>query len=207
MTQSSLGLVRQFLLDRYDDLKYRLTVRLGSSDLAGDALQDAWLNLQRANALGAIRDPGNYIFGVAMNAARDRMRDANNRLLSAAEVEGLLQIVDDAPDPAQTVEAQSDWQVLISILQEMPRRRREILLMARLDEMPRAEIARRLGISQRLVEKELQLAQEYCIARRRQRSKIRVRLEPLKNVLSLKGNDLGTESGDRALPDEGKQRR
>lgn len=167
MSDTSLALVRQFLLDRYDDLKHRLTLRLGSSDLAGDALQDAWLNIHRANTLGVIRNPGNYIFGVAMNAARDRMRDASNRILSAAEVEGLLEIVDEAPSPADMVEAQSDWRLLEAILQELPARRREILLMARLDGTPRAEIARQLGISLRLVEKELQLAQEYCIARRR----------------------------------------
>jgi RNA polymerase sigma factor (sigma-70 family) len=169
MTESSLAMVRQFLLDSYDDLKHRLTLRLGSSDLAGDALQDAWLNIHRANALGAIRNPGNYIFGVAMNAARDRMRDGNNRVLSAAEVEGLLEIVDEAPSPAEMAEARSDWRALVTILQELPPRRREILLMARLDGAPRAEIARHLGISLRLVEKELQLAQEYCIARRRRR--------------------------------------
>jgi RNA polymerase sigma factor (sigma-70 family) len=169
VTEPSLALVRQFLIDRYDELKYRLTLRLGSSDLAGDALQDAWLNIQRVTKLGAIRNPGSYIFRVAMNAARDRMRDPNTRILSVAEVEGLLEIADEAPGPAETVEAQSDWRVLVTILQELPPRRREILIMARLDDIPRAEIARRLGISQRLVERELQRAQEYCIARRRRR--------------------------------------
>jgi RNA polymerase sigma factor (sigma-70 family) len=169
MTDPALALVRQFLLDRYDDLKYRLTLRLGSYDLAGDALQDAWLNIHRITKLGMIRNPGNYIFGVAMNAARDRMRDPSNRVLSTAEVEGLLEVVDEAPDPAETAEAQSDWRVLEAILQELSQRQRQILTMARLDDMPREEIARHLGISKRLVEKELQLAQEYCLARRRSR--------------------------------------
>jgi RNA polymerase sigma factor (sigma-70 family) len=169
VTDSSLASVRQFLLDRYDDLKYRLALRLGSYDLAADALQDAWLNIHRATKLGVIRNPGNYIFGVAMNAARDRMRDPSSRVLNTAEVEGLLEIADETPGPAETAEAQSDWRLLEAILQELPPRRREILVMARLDDQPREEIARRLGISKRLVEKELQIAQEYCIARRRRR--------------------------------------
>ncbi len=171
MTDPYRMLIRRFLVDRYDEIKHRLTARLGSADLAGDALQDAWLNISRTDTLGVVRNPGNYIFGVAMNAARDRMRDVNNRHLSAAEIDGLLEIVDDAPSPADTVEAKSDWRVLESILGELPPRQREILLAARLDGTPRLEIAQRMGISLRLVEKELQLAQEYCLARRNRISK------------------------------------
>ncbi len=73
MTEPSLLLVRRLLIDRYDEIKRRLTQRLGSSDLAGDALHDAWLRIDRVERLGIVRNPGNYIFGVAMNAARDRM--------------------------------------------------------------------------------------------------------------------------------------
>jgi RNA polymerase sigma factor (sigma-70 family) len=166
VTVASLAVVRRFLIDRYDDIKHRLTVRLGSPDLAGDALQDAWLNISRVETLEGVRNPGNYIFGVAMNAARDRMREANTRHLDAAEIDGLLDIADDAPGPVRAVESRSDLRALQTILQELPPRQREILLAARLDGTPRAEIARRLGISLRLVEKELQYAQEYCLRRR-----------------------------------------
>lgn len=167
MTEPSLALLRRFLVDRYDEIKRRLTARLGSADLAGDALQDAWLNIARTETLGVVRNPGNYIFGVAMNAARDRMRDSSTRHLSAAEIDGLLEIVDDAPDPAHMAETKSDWRMLEAILEDLPPRRRDILLAARLDGTPRQEIARQMGISLRLVEKELQLAQEYCLARRK----------------------------------------
>jgi RNA polymerase sigma-70 factor (ECF subfamily) len=166
VTDSSLAVVRRFLVDRYDDIKRRLTARLGSSDLAGDALQDAWIKFARVETLGVIHNPGNYIFGVAMNAARDRMRDTSNRHLSAAEIDGLLDIADDTPDPARIAEAQSDFRALEAILEKLSPRQRDILLAARLDGMPRQEIARRFGISLRLVEKELQLAQEHCLARR-----------------------------------------
>ncbi|MFM9503862.1 sigma-70 region 4 domain-containing protein, partial [Listeria monocytogenes] len=58
-----------------------------------------------------------------------------------------------------------------AILLELPARQREILLAARIDQMPRAEIAERFGISVSLVEKELQRAQEYCLARREKSGK------------------------------------
>ncbi len=171
MTESSLAIVRRFLVDRYDDIRRRLTLRLGSSDLAEDALQDAWVRIARVDALGAVRNPGNYIVGIAMNAARDRMRDASSRYLSKAEVDSLLDIPDEAPDAARIIEGRSELRALEQILHELPPRQRDILLAARLDQMPRQEIARRFGISLRLVEKELQIAQEYCLARRERTNK------------------------------------
>uniref|UniRef100_Q07KX7 RNA polymerase, sigma-24 subunit, ECF subfamily n=1 Tax=Rhodopseudomonas palustris (strain BisA53) TaxID=316055 RepID=Q07KX7_RHOP5 len=164
MTDSSMAQIRRVLLDRYDEIKRRLTLRLGSSDLAGDALQDTWLRINHIDTVGVVNNPGNYIFGVAMNAARDRMRNANSRHLNAAEIDSLLEIADDAPAPAHVVEMKSELRMLETILQELPARQRDILLAARLDQTPRREIARRMGISLRLVEKELQRAQEYCLA-------------------------------------------
>lgn len=166
MTETSLSMVRQLLVDSYGEIKRRLTLRLGSTDLASDALQDAWLRIARLETLGSVQNPTNYIVAVAMNAARDRMRGASARYLSGAEVENLLEIPDEAPDPERTAKDRSDLRVLESILLELPERQREILLAARLDNMPRQEIARRFGISRRLVEKELQRAQEFCLARR-----------------------------------------
>ena len=39
MMPTSLSVLRDFMLQRYDDLKARLTRRLGCPDLASDALQ------------------------------------------------------------------------------------------------------------------------------------------------------------------------
>ena len=166
MTESSVAGLRRLLIDRYDEIKRRLTQRLGSSDLASDALQDAWVKIARVDALAEVRNPRSYILSVAMNAARDRMDDPDNRHLSPTEINSLLDVPDDAPDPARIVEARSELRLLETILRDLPKRRCEILLAARIDKLPRKEIARRFGISQRLVEKELQRAQEYCLTRR-----------------------------------------
>jgi RNA polymerase sigma factor (sigma-70 family) len=167
MTETTLATLRQLFLDRYDDLKARLTRRLGSADLAGDALHDTWLRLAHTEAVGTVRSPGNYLLRIVLNAAQDRKR-SEKRLLNAVEIESLLHLADEAPDPARVAEARSDLDAFAAVLAELPRRRRAILLAARVDNMPRQEIARRLGISLRLVSKELHLAHEYCVARRRQ---------------------------------------
>jgi RNA polymerase sigma-70 factor (ECF subfamily) len=128
-------------------------------------MQDTWLRLQRTEAIGVVRNPTNYLFRVALNIARDRL-SADRRLLSAIEIERFLNLADQAPDPARVAELRSDLQVVEALMAELPPRQREILAAARLDGMPRREIAKRLGISLSLVEKELKLAHEYCLARR-----------------------------------------
>jgi RNA polymerase sigma-70 factor (ECF subfamily) len=167
MTESSLLALRQLLLTGYDELKARLTQRLGSSDLAGDAVQDTWLRLHQAESVGSVSNPANYLFRIALNIARDRL-SSERRYLTAVQIEQLLDLTDDSADPASTAEARSELQLVEKLISELSPRQREILVAARLDGLPRQEIAERLGISLSLVEKELKLAHEYCLARREQ---------------------------------------
>lgn len=167
MTEATVAALRRLFLDRYDDLKARLTNRLGSSDLAGDALQDTWLRLARADVTHAVRNPSSYLFRTILNVAQDQRRSEKRHLL-AVEIESLLSLADDMPDPAQVAEARSDLRVFEAILAELPPRRRAILLAVRLDNLPLQEVANRLGVSLRLVSKELRLAHEYCVARRKE---------------------------------------
>lgn len=165
MTDSTLVALRQLLLTSYDEIKARLTLRLGSSDLAGDAVQDAWLRLHHVGTVDRIRNPANYLFRVALNIARDR-RMSERRHLSSTEIDQLINMADANPGPEAVIEARSELQLVEKLLAELPPRQRDILVAARLDGLPRREIADRLGISLSLVEKELKLAHEYCLTRR-----------------------------------------
>ncbi len=168
MSETTLFALRDLLVRRYDDIKGRLTQRLGSSDLASDAIQDAWIQLSRHDTIGAVTSPLNYLFRIALNLARDRL-SAERRYLTAVQIETLFDLADGAPDPAHVAETRADLREVEKLLAELPPRRREILVAARLDGMPRREIADRLGISLSLVEKELKLAIEYCLEHRTRR--------------------------------------
>ncbi|MFN5718438.1 MAG: RNA polymerase sigma factor [Bradyrhizobium sp.] len=161
MSDANRTMLRSFLADRYDDLKQRLSRRLGSAELAGDALQDTYVRLGRAEVAGAVQSPAAYLFRMAFNVAMDRQR-AEKRRLAHNEVQDLLHLVDDAPGPSQIAEARFEIEALEKAIAELTPRRRVILLAARLQGMPPRDIASRLGVSLRLVEKELRLAQEHC---------------------------------------------
>lgn len=165
MTDHGLSNLRRLFLDRYDDLKTRLTQRLGSADLAGDAMQDTWLRLARTELTGVVHSPRSYLYRIALNVAEDTRRMEQRRPLATVETESLLELADDAPTPEQTMLARSDLEAFRAIVDELPPRRRAVFLAARFGNASRQEIADRMGISLRLVAKELQLALEHCVAR------------------------------------------
>ncbi|HZX78191.1 RNA polymerase sigma factor [Lysobacter sp.] len=161
-TSASPSLI-DFLTLRYDDLRRRLTRRLGSAELASDALQDTWLRLHGKPVADAV-SPGAYLFRMAFNVAIDRQRSESRRL-TTAEIDDLLDVADPSPDPADSAQTRSDLEMLVQAMEELPERRRAILLAVRVEGLTQPEVARRFGVSLRLVELELQRAQEYCASR------------------------------------------
>ncbi|MNL14510.1 putative RNA polymerase sigma factor FecI [compost metagenome] len=157
------SMVRLFLTS-YDDFKVRLRRRLGSEDLANDVLHETYLRVDRMEEVPDIAQPNAYLYRMALNIAADR-RQSDARLLTGSEVEELLQVSDEALDPARVVGGQKEIQLLLSALYELPARRRKIFIAARLEEAPHLEISQRFGISTRMVEKEIKAALGHCAGR------------------------------------------
>ncbi|MEW6436166.1 MAG: RNA polymerase sigma factor [Pseudomonadota bacterium] len=183
MTQSGWTALQNRLLSRYAHFKKLLTQRLGSADRADDALQETWLRLERGGELTTVRSPDTFLYTMAINIAWDRMR-ADNRRLTTSEIETLLSIPDDAPSPARIAEARIELEAVKTIIAELPARQQAILLAARVDGLPRDEIARRFGVSVRFVQRELQEAHDYCASRleKLERSKFRSSLRKTSTV-------------------------
>jgi RNA polymerase sigma factor (sigma-70 family) len=164
MTATTLEELRQVLADKYEELKRRLTRRTGSEDLASEVLHETWLRLGAASEQSPVRSPGAYIFRSAINIAADRRR-ADDRRASALEISEILDVADETSDPARSVEARLDLEMLEHALEELTDRRRTILLASRLHGYTLRQIAERLQISQRMVEIELKHALEHCAER------------------------------------------
>ncbi|OYU91960.1 MAG: RNA polymerase subunit sigma-24 [Bradyrhizobiaceae bacterium PARB1] len=163
MTQSWASL-RTLLVDEYEQLRRRLARRLGSTDLANEALQETWLRLERSGEPGALKRPDAYLLRIALNVAADR-RDTERRRLALSEVEMLRHLDDDELDPERFAESRSDIAALTEALNELQPRCRAIFVAARLDEIPHKIIAAKYGISTRMVERELKRALEHCSQR------------------------------------------
>lgn len=148
------------LLTSYPEFRRKLAGLLGSTDLADEALQDTYVRLQRTEILDEIRSPRSYLFRMAINIARNRTR-AEARHLSAADIDTLINIPDDAPDPQRAVEARLQLAAVEKALRQLPARRCQIFRRAWVDGATHEAIAVEFGIAVRTVRHELQLATEY----------------------------------------------
>ncbi len=164
MSHSNRDLLRQLFVHGYDDLRARLTRRLGSAELANDVLHDTWLRLDRAAPAGELRSPKSYLIQMAFHAALTHWR-GEKRQVTLSDAKIAIGLVDEAPDPERAANARTEVEALRRALAELTPRRREILLLSRLDGIVLRDIAARLGISQRLVELELKNALEHCALR------------------------------------------
>lgn len=160
MNDITWAMLRDVLVDRYDEFKRRLARRLGSAELATETLHEAWLRLARVGSPGIVRSPESYVFRVALNAAFDQ-RQAEARALSTSEIETLRHLDEDELDPQRVAEARSEILALKQALDELPVRCRSIFVAARVEGVPQADIAERFGISTRMVERELKRAFDY----------------------------------------------
>jgi RNA polymerase sigma factor (sigma-70 family) len=157
-------------LDNYEDFRRRLRRRLRSDDLADDVMQETYLRVEKlAMPEGHATHPTSYLFRMALNMAADHHR-SQGRLLTGEEVDDLLHAVDDIVDPSTVLASQQDIAALSVALEGLTRRQREILLAARVVELPQADIAARHGISVRMVGKELKKALETCATKTGRRS-------------------------------------
>lgn len=164
MTESIKKTLQSLFVARYAQFRKHLRLRLGSDDLAGDALHEAYLRVEKMNPDGAVKYPSAFLFRIALNVAEDQRR-SNARILGAVEIEELYELADDMADPARTAEGRDQIDALEVALAELPWRRRSIVIAARVDEMAHAEIARRFNVSPRTVEKELRAGLEHCCER------------------------------------------
>ncbi|PIF73568.1 RNA polymerase sigma-70 factor (ECF subfamily) [Variovorax sp. 54] len=165
MSDNAQPVLLDYLTKRYGELKLRLARVLRNADLAGDALQDTWLRLQSQEDEGAaIQSPRAYLMRMAANAAVDIQR-RHGQSLPHEDVSALLDLADPAPGPMQVVEARSDLGVLVRLLNQLPQRQREVIVLVRWEGMPQKEVARKLGVSLRTVEMDLKRAHDYLDVR------------------------------------------
>ncbi|WP_027351201.1 sigma-70 family RNA polymerase sigma factor [Halotalea alkalilenta] len=140
-----------------------LTGRLDDPGAASDLVQDTFLRLLGVDArqLERLNEPRAYLVTVARHLLIDHQR---RRALERALLEAL------AACPASSVPSSEERMIMLETLLEIERlldglapKVRSAFLMARLEGLDQAEIARRLGVSTRSVRRYLIEALSHCL--------------------------------------------
>jgi RNA polymerase sigma factor (sigma-70 family) len=135
---------------------------------APDLVQEVFERLSRPDVLKGVERVDGYLFRTAANVATEHFRRRQVRLVYpvADHIDAMQRGEEFAAD--RLAEGRQELELIVAALNELPERMRNIFILARLENMPRAEIAARLGVSKRLVEQQLALATA-CLADQRRR--------------------------------------
>lgn len=150
--------VTQRFLEVREEL-LRLITRRAGRGVAEDIVQEAWLRLRENSDPGFWREPRAVIFRTALNLAVDlhRRRSTAEKALAREDLEG------HSTDPETQVDAMIQVGRLVSALERLPLECREAFLLHRLDQLTHEEIARRLGVSTKTIQRHIQRALRVCI--------------------------------------------
>lgn len=164
VSASNRSILQAVLSSDYDGLVRRLTRKFGCSDFASETLHETYARLDGVSDATVVLSPRDYLFRTAINVGKNRLR-ADRRRASAAEIDAMLDVADDQPNQVQIIEAQSDMDALLLVLNELAPRIRQIFEAALFDNVPYAKIAEDFGVSLRTVERDVQQAIEHCARR------------------------------------------
>lgn len=161
MTQSARQRLQQRLSLRYRYLRLRLTGLLGSVDNATAALNETWLQLEHVPSASSPKDVDAYLLRMAAHIAYKNHRQ-DRPYLNAQELSDLYELPDEHADTERIVQGRQLNQQLLSVLAQLPERRRAILIAARVHGDTNQHIAKEFGVSVSTVEREIRLAVKMC---------------------------------------------
>lgn len=176
MTRPSFTSLSEAVEAYYEELRQFIRKRTGSSSLAEDVVQETWI---RANSTKAVLpdNPRAYLYRMVGNLAVDhvRRRQVRERMEGPAEGEQgatfsqrVEQVPSPAPDPLEAVISQKELAALNVAVRELPDKCREVFLLYRGHGLTMREIAARLSISDKTVEKHIARAMVHCRVRLRE---------------------------------------
>ncbi|UXB18353.1 RNA polymerase sigma factor [Stenotrophomonas maltophilia] len=150
------------LVRHYEQLVEYLRRRFRSPGLAREVVHDVCVRLLERPAACDARLPIALLRRIAHDTAVDRCRAED---LRRHWVEARAELPDDAcprPGPEQQAQGQQALQRLGATIERMPCRRQQVFILHKIHELPQAEVARRMGIGQKAVERHLRLAMADC---------------------------------------------
>jgi RNA polymerase sigma factor (sigma-70 family) len=137
--------------------KLRDVARRASRQDEEDLYQDAFVRIVERSKTEEIPKLDNLLRYVVRCLAIDRFRRKTTRRMLTSDEAGET-IVDAAADPERSLMGAQRLSRVVAVINTMPEKRREVFLLHRVEELTYRQIATRLGVSIKTVEKHMHLA-------------------------------------------------
>lgn len=126
-----------------------VAAKLGSEQEAREVAQEAYVRLLRLDQLETISYLRAFLFRTAANLALDRLRARGKRSGQRAADDTEFNVFDLTPE--RHVAGEQAIEIMRRALAELPRKSREAFLLHRLHGLSQLQIAKRLGLKERMV--------------------------------------------------------
>jgi len=143
-------------------LKQFLKRLVGNRATAEDLVHDAFLNLLRGPPATEIENTRSYLTRTAKNLAIDHLRRQQTRSRYCGELGPGDVPICDQPLPDMIVQGRQELAVLRTVIDRLPAKCRVVFLLSREHGLTMKQIAGRLGIAEKTVEKHLMRAMIDC---------------------------------------------
>ena len=158
----------QYLYLQYgEELKRYITRRLNSADAATDLTHETFVRLLRRYPAPQPENPRAYLYRIAHNLALDHLRLRKRKRTEAISDDHLDKIPGELSTPEQVVSNRNDLNAVRKAILEMPKRTRQVFILARLEGLTYREVSERLDISESSVQKHLSKAIKHVMQRLR----------------------------------------
>lgn len=156
--------LEQLFHEHHHDLLAMLRRMVGCPATAADLAQEAYVRLVDASPANDIVSPRAFLFRTAKNLALDHFRKQKFRGDRQTSIDEIEDIPVDAPSAETQVYDKQRVAALETALGGLSPRTRSVFIMRRVYGYSYQEIAVRMGISERAVEKRLVRAMTHCLS-------------------------------------------
>ena len=120
-----------------------------------DLRQEIYVRIYEAAAKSRPLLPKSFLFATARHLMTDRLRRERVVSIDAVGDPDALNVLIDDLSPERRTDARQELQRLAEALDRLPDRCREVVWLRRVEELPQKEVALRMGISEKTVEKQM----------------------------------------------------
>ncbi|WP_095193524.1 RNA polymerase sigma factor [Pseudomonas sp. Irchel 3A7] len=152
------------LVRHYDELVDHVRRRFGDRGFAREVVHDVCVQLLEKREKDNVHTPLALLRKISHDQAVSRYRSERRHQAWVVAMPELPEATCQAPLPARQYEAAREFERLAQAIGELPSRCQMVFVMHKIHELPQAEVAARMGISLKTVEKHLRLGLAACRA-------------------------------------------
>ncbi|MGQ7957103.1 RNA polymerase sigma factor [Pseudomonas sp. SP16.1] len=153
------------LARHYDELVDSVRRRFGDRQAAREVVHDVCVQLLESPEREAVRVPLALLHKITHDRAISHYRSERRRQAWVDDQAELTEVLCNAPCLERQHAAADELERLCAAIAELPPRCQQVFVMHKIYELPQQQVAERLGISLKTVEKHLKVGMAKCLAR------------------------------------------